>query len=120
MECFHHAGFVQLPMNSGQMSQARRGQGADLVVVVLEEFQVKLLQLFPVAPVVEGGADHGIERRRQVTAIQRGSNVGRCGGRWILEDAMLIRHQCIVPLRRNADGSGGFRIIGAGGSQTLR
>ncbi|GIM65953.1 hypothetical protein Aau02nite_20900 [Amorphoplanes auranticolor] len=58
---------------------------------------MQLLQLFPVAAVVEGGADHGIESSRQVTAIQRGSNLGR-RGRWrILEDAMFMRHPRIVP-----------------------
>jgi hypothetical protein len=100
VKCFHYAGFVQLPVNSRQVSQTRRGQGTDLEVVVLDELQMQFLQFFPVAAVVEGGADHGVEGSRQVTAIQRCSNVGWRGRRRILEDVMFMGHPRIVPSAR--------------------
>jgi hypothetical protein len=42
-KCSYYAGFVQLPVNSRQMSQTRRRQRADLGVVVPEELQMQLL-----------------------------------------------------------------------------
>jgi hypothetical protein len=97
---FHYAVFVQVPMNPRQMSQTRRGQATDLPVVVFEELQMRLLQLFPVAAVVEGGANHGVKGGRQVTAFQRCADLRWCGRRRIMEDAMFMGHPRIVSSAR--------------------
>jgi hypothetical protein len=57
----------------------------------------KFLEFFPVAVVVKGGADHGVEGGREVAAIQRFAHVGR--RRWwrVMEDAMFMGHRLIVP-----------------------
>ncbi|MET8251613.1 hypothetical protein [Micromonospora sp. NPDC005197] len=92
-----HPAFIQLTVDPREMPQARRGERTDLAIVVFEQPKVQFLQLSPVPVAVQGGADHGVQRGRQVAAVERGAYLIRC--RWwrVVEDMMLVTHRRIVP-----------------------
>ncbi|WP_422740552.1 hypothetical protein ACN263_15660 [Micromonospora sp. WMMD729] len=94
-----HAAFIKLTVDPCEMPQARRGERTDLAIVVFEQPEVQFLQLSPIPVAVQGGADHGVQRGRQIAAVKRGADLIRCRRRRVVEDMMLVAHRRILPHR---------------------
>ncbi|WP_159079503.1 hypothetical protein [Plantactinospora sp. BC1] len=83
---------VESTVNPREMPEAGGGERLDLVIVMVEQGQVELLRLPPVAVAVQRASHHGVEGAREVSAIESVPDVGRpC--RWrIVERTVLVRH----------------------------
>ena len=72
-----YAGFVELTVNPCHVPEAGGGQRLRLVVIVVEQSQVEILRLLPVAVAVQGAPHHGSQGAADVIALQSCPHISR-------------------------------------------
>lgn len=95
-KCGNDAVLVELTVDPCQVPQASGGKRLHLAVIVVEQEQVEILQLFPVTVAVQRAPHHGIQCAVDVIALQRCPYLSR-RGRWrIVEGVVLMTHGHIL------------------------
>ncbi|WP_203779626.1 hypothetical protein [Actinoplanes philippinensis] len=91
-----YATLVKLAVNPRHVPQAGSGECLDLVVIMIEQGQVEILCLSPVAVAVQRASDHGVQGTGDVLAVQGHPYLVRPCGRRVMKGAVLMAHDDII------------------------
>ncbi|MEV6306107.1 hypothetical protein AB0M02_42315 [Actinoplanes sp. NPDC051861] len=87
-----YAILVKSAVNPRHVPQAGSGERLDLVVFMIEQGQVEVLRLSPVAVAVQRASDHGVQGTGNVLTVQGHPYIVRPCGRRVMKGAVLMTH----------------------------
>jgi hypothetical protein len=84
--------FVELTVDPRKVTEACGRKRLHLVVRVIEQGEVKLLRLLPVAVAVQRASDHRIRDPDDVVAVESPPHIGGRCRRRVVKGAVLVAH----------------------------